>query len=63
MAPTSEAIYAEITGRYGARKLAELQDMLGELERMDGALAPSTREYYRFWGLDAEKLAWAASVS
>ena len=33
VAPTSEAIYAEITGRYGARKLAELQDMLGELER------------------------------
>ena len=32
-APTSEAIYAEITSRYGARKLAELQDMLGELER------------------------------
>jgi homoprotocatechuate degradation regulator HpaR len=26
-------IYAEITSRYGARKLAELQDMLGELER------------------------------
>ena len=33
VAPTSEAIYAEITSRYGARKLAELQDMLGELER------------------------------
>ena len=33
VAPTSEGIYAEITGRYGARKLAELQDMLGELER------------------------------
>ena len=33
VAPTSEAIYAEITGRFGARKLAELQDMLGELER------------------------------
>ena len=31
VAPTSEAIYAEITSRYGARKLAELQDMLGEL--------------------------------
>ena len=25
VAPTSEAIYAEITSRYGARKLAELQ--------------------------------------
>src|SRR5882757_908290 len=33
VAPTSEAIYAEITGRFGARKLAELQDMLGVLER------------------------------
>ncbi|MGY3037438.1 homoprotocatechuate degradation regulator HpaR [Bradyrhizobium sp. USDA 4354] len=33
VAPTSEAIYAEITRRFGARKLAELQEMLGELER------------------------------
>ena len=33
VAPTSEAIYAEITGRFGARKLAELQEMLGVLER------------------------------
>src|SRR3954469_17590442 len=33
VAPTSEAIYAEITSRYGTRKLAELQDMLAELER------------------------------
>ena len=33
VAPTSEAIYAEITSRYGVRKLAELQDMLAELER------------------------------
>ncbi len=33
VAPRSEAIYAEITRRYGARKLAELQDMLGELEQ------------------------------
>ena len=33
VAPTSEAIYAEITSRYGVRKLAELQDMLGVLER------------------------------
>src|SRR4051812_646678 len=32
VAPTSEAIYAAITKRYGARKLAELQDMLGALE-------------------------------
>jgi len=32
VAPTSEMIYAEITKRYGARKLSELQDMLTELE-------------------------------
>jgi homoprotocatechuate degradation regulator HpaR len=32
VAPTSEAIYATITKRYGARKLAELQAMLGALE-------------------------------
>jgi homoprotocatechuate degradation regulator HpaR len=32
VAPTSEAIYAAITKRYGARKLAELQEMLGALE-------------------------------
>ncbi|KYG21122.1 transcriptional regulator [Bradyrhizobium sp. AT1] len=33
VAPNSEAIYAEITRRFGARKLAELQEMLGELEQ------------------------------
>jgi homoprotocatechuate degradation regulator HpaR len=32
VAPNSEAIYAAITRRYGARKLAELQDMLHALE-------------------------------
>src|SRR5271170_2431014 len=32
VAPTSEAIYAAITRRYGARKLADLQDMLHALE-------------------------------
>jgi aspartate carbamoyltransferase catalytic subunit len=31
-----------------------------QLERMDGAFIPSTREYYRYYGLDAEKLALAA---
>ena len=31
-----------------------------QLERMDGAFVPSTREYSRFFGLDAEKLAYAA---
>src|SRR3954466_9103464 len=38
VAPNSEAIYAEITSRFGARKLGELQDMLGELERSLGAM-------------------------
>jgi len=32
VAPSSEAIYAAITRRYGARKLGELQEMLAELE-------------------------------
>jgi homoprotocatechuate degradation regulator HpaR len=32
VAPSSEAIYAAITRRFGAKKLAELQDMLGALE-------------------------------
>ena len=32
VAPTSETIYAVITKVYGARRLAELQDMLGALE-------------------------------
>ncbi|HEY1559285.1 MAG TPA: aspartate carbamoyltransferase catalytic subunit [Caulobacteraceae bacterium] len=31
-----------------------------QLERMQGALVPSMREYFRFWGLDREKLAFAA---
>lgn len=31
-----------------------------QLERMTGAFVPSMREYYRFYGLDAEKLALAA---
>jgi homoprotocatechuate degradation regulator HpaR len=33
VAPSSEAIYAAITRRYGARRLRELQDMLHALER------------------------------
>jgi homoprotocatechuate degradation regulator HpaR len=32
VAPSSEAIYAAITRRYGARRLRKLQDMLHELE-------------------------------
>ena len=30
-----------------------------QAERMQGAFVPSLREYFRFWGLDAEKLAAA----
>ena len=33
VAPTSEAIYHEITRRYGVDRLAELQEMLGLLEQ------------------------------
>jgi aspartate carbamoyltransferase catalytic subunit len=32
-----------------------------QLERMDGVMAPSQREYFRFFGLDREKLAHAAA--
>src|SRR5436190_13130362 len=38
VAPTSETIYAEITKRYGVRKLGELQDMLSALEDRLGGL-------------------------
>jgi aspartate carbamoyltransferase catalytic subunit len=30
-----------------------------QLERMAGAFVPSTREYFRFYGLDREKLGYA----
>jgi aspartate carbamoyltransferase catalytic subunit len=30
-----------------------------QLERMGGAFIPSSREYFRFYGLDREKLAYA----
>ena len=49
VAPTSEAIYAAITRRYGARKLAELQGMLRELE--DGLSELQARE-----GAEADEL-------
>jgi len=48
VAPTSEAIYAAITQRYGAQKLAELQDMLAMLENglatLDAADAGSSED-------------------
>jgi hypothetical protein len=41
VAPTQEDIYAEITRRFGARRLSELQEVLGALEQsladMEGA--------------------------
>jgi homoprotocatechuate degradation regulator HpaR len=48
VAPTSEAIYAEITRRFGARRLSELQEMLGLLEQslsdMEGAAGEAEGE-------------------
>src|ERR1700754_2824266 len=41
VAPSSEAIYAAITRRYGAKKLGELQDMLGALEASVTGLGPT----------------------
>lgn len=40
VAPQSEAIYAQITGRFGADRLAQLQDMLRDLERDMAAFSP-----------------------
>ena len=33
-----------------------------QLERMSGSFVPSTREYFRFWGLDREKLAAVLAI-
>ena len=44
VAPSSEAIYAAITKRYGARKLAELQDMLRVLEGSLAGMGPTDQE-------------------
>jgi homoprotocatechuate degradation regulator HpaR len=44
VAPSSEAIYAAITRRYGARKLAQLQDMLGLLEASLAGMGATGRE-------------------
>lgn len=55
--------------RWGARVHADMLAGLAgadvvmmlrlQLERMDGAFVPSKREYFHFYGLDREKLAWA----
>jgi homoprotocatechuate degradation regulator HpaR len=44
IAPQSEAIYAEITRRFGAERLAQLQDMLRDLEREMTAFGPIDTE-------------------
>jgi aspartate carbamoyltransferase catalytic subunit len=46
--------------RAGIAKADVVMMLRLQLERMDGAFVPSTREYFRFWGLDAEKLALAS---
>ena len=53
-----EVLHDMKTGLQGADVVMMLRL---QRERMSGAasLVPSPREYFRFWGLDAEKLAWA----
>jgi len=56
-------------GRYGVEVFTDMQEGLKgvdivmmlrlQLERMSGAFVPSTREYFRYWGLDRKKLAFA----
>ena len=56
--------------RWGAEIFHDLRQGIGgcdvvmmlrlQLERMDGVMAPSSREYFRFFGLDREALAHAA---
>ena len=43
VAPSSEAIYAAITRRYGARKLRELQEMLHATRGQPGGVASKRR--------------------
>lgn len=55
--------------RWGARVFGDMRSGLKgadvvmmlrlQLERMDGAFVPSKREYFHFYGLDRDKLAWA----
>ena len=40
----------------GARRRDIVMMLRLQLERMTGAFVPSTREYFRFYGLDREKL-------
>jgi aspartate carbamoyltransferase catalytic subunit len=55
--------------RFGVEVFTDMQEGLKgadivmmlrlQLERMAGAFIPSTREYFRYWGLDRKKLAFA----
>jgi len=56
--PDAERFGVEIfTDMRDGLKGADIIMMLRlQLERMSGAFVPSTREYFRFWGLDREKL-------
>jgi aspartate carbamoyltransferase catalytic subunit len=54
-------------GRFGVEVYSDMREGLKgadivmmlrlQVERMSGAFVPSTREYFRFWGLDRKKLA------
>ncbi|MDR3528359.1 MAG: aspartate carbamoyltransferase catalytic subunit [Rhizomicrobium sp.] len=56
-------------GRFGVETFQDMREGLKgvdivmmlrlQLERMSGAFVPSTREYFRYWGLDREKLSHA----
>ena len=45
--------------REGLRDVDIVMMLRLQTERMQGTFVPSTREYFHFWGLDAEKLATA----
>ena len=45
--------------REGLRDVDIVMMLRLQTERMQGTFVPSTREYFHFWGLDAEKLAFA----
>ncbi|HEV7263836.1 MAG TPA: aspartate carbamoyltransferase catalytic subunit [Falsiroseomonas sp.] len=45
--------------RTGLRDADVVMMLRLQKERMTGGLVPSAREFFRFYGLDAEKLAWA----
>src|SRR3982751_5886794 len=46
--------------RHGVEGADAVMMLRLQLERMQGAFVPSVREYFRFYGLDREKLAFAA---